>query len=232
MHLLLTEKPREVLAVIPARGGSKGVPRKNLALLGGRPLLAYSIEVALKSRLITRVIVSTEDHEIAAVAREYGAEVPFLRPMEQALDHSNLSEALDFLLHTLRGHGYFPDAMVTLMPTSPFRTARLVDALTDKLLEGHQAVSTVRAIRLQGSALFHVRKGAGGAARVHLTANGHGECLRSYGVFSGAWLTPAPRGTYVHYLNDPIATIDIDTLDDLRLAERVVSDNLFDFELS
>jgi N-acylneuraminate cytidylyltransferase/CMP-N,N'-diacetyllegionaminic acid synthase len=76
-----------VIAIIPARGGSKGIPRKNLVDIGGKPLVAYSIEHALKSKLVNRVIVSTEDMEIAAVSREYGAEVPVMRPKELAEDH-------------------------------------------------------------------------------------------------------------------------------------------------
>lgn len=232
MRQLLIGKSREILAVIPARGGSKGVPRKNLALLGGKPLLAHSIEVALKSRCITRLVVSTEDPEIAAIAREYGADVPFLRPIEQAQDHSDLSVALTCLLFQLRDQGYFPDALVTMMPTSPFRTPRLVDFMTGKLLEGHQAANTVRGINLKNSVLFHTDKSTGEAVRIHLTANGKNECFRPYGVFSGSWLNPAPKRTYVQYLDNPIMTIDIDTPDDLRLAEQVVSSKLFDFELS
>lgn len=232
MQRLLTAKPREILGIIPARGGSKGVPRKNLAPLGGKPLLAHSIEVALKSRCITRVVVSTEDPEIAAVAREYGAEVPFLRPMEQALDHSDLGEALNFLMHRLRDQGYFPDAMVTLMPTSPFRTPSFVDFMTGKLLEGYQAIKTVRKIRLKDSAFFHTDKDTGETVRVPLKACGLDDCFRPYGVFSGAWLNPAHRGTFIHYLDNPVMAIDIDTPEDLRLAELVIANNLFDFEFS
>ena len=78
----------EILALIPARGGSKGIPRKNLLPIMGQPLIAYSIAQALASRWITRVIVSTDDEEIAQVARAHGAEVPFMRPAEYAQDHS------------------------------------------------------------------------------------------------------------------------------------------------
>ena len=75
----------KILGVIPARGGSKGVPRKNIKLLGGKPLIAYTIKEALKSKL-TRVIVSTEDKEIADIAKTYGADIPFMRPAALALD--------------------------------------------------------------------------------------------------------------------------------------------------
>lgn len=79
-------KGKKVLAVIPARGGSKGVPRKNIKDLGGKPLIAWTIECAKKSKYLDRVIVSTEDNEIASVAQKWGAEVPFMRPMELAQD--------------------------------------------------------------------------------------------------------------------------------------------------
>ncbi|HNT37161.1 MAG TPA: acylneuraminate cytidylyltransferase family protein, partial [bacterium] len=76
-----------VIAIIPARGGSKGVPRKNVRLLGGRPLIAHSIEAALQANCVDRVVVSTDDEEIAQVALNAGAEIPFMRPPELALDH-------------------------------------------------------------------------------------------------------------------------------------------------
>ena len=78
----------EILALIPARGGSKGIPRKNIRDFAGYPLIAWSIAAGLQSELVTRVIVSTDDEEIAAVAREYGAETPFLRPEQLAEDHT------------------------------------------------------------------------------------------------------------------------------------------------
>ena len=83
----MVNKKIEVLAIIPARGGSKGIPRKNIREFAGYPLIAYSIQAALNSKLVTRVIVSTDDEEIALVAKQYGAEVPFLRPSEICTGH-------------------------------------------------------------------------------------------------------------------------------------------------
>src|SRR5262245_15308585 len=93
--------PLEVLALIPARGGSKGIPRKNLLPLAGKPLIAFSIEQARASRLITRTIVSTDDDEIAAEASRYGAEVPFMRPAEFARDSSTDHEVFRHALEWL-----------------------------------------------------------------------------------------------------------------------------------
>jgi N-acylneuraminate cytidylyltransferase len=118
----------EVLAVIPARGGSKSIPRKNILPFSGHPLLAYSIAAALQSDLVTRTIVSTDDQEIAAVAREYGAEVPFLRPAEHAQD---ATPDLPVFVHALEWfqetEGYLPEMVVQLRPTTPVRPPDFVD---------------------------------------------------------------------------------------------------------
>ena len=119
-----------------ARGGSKSFPRKNLAPLAGRPLIAWTIEAALRCRAVDRVVVSTDDDEIAAVARAQGAEVPFLRPPELAQDDT---PTMPVIVHALRWleteQGYLPDAVVLLQPTSPLRTA---DDITDAVALAHQ----------------------------------------------------------------------------------------------
>ena len=121
-------KAREVLGIIPARGGSKGVPRKNLHLLAGQPLLAYSVASGLASRLITRLIISTDDEEIAAVATSYGAEAPFLRPAAFAQDDTPDFPVLDHALEWLAERdGYRPELVVQLRPTTPFRPCGLID---------------------------------------------------------------------------------------------------------
>ena len=118
----------KVYAVVPARGGSKGVPKKNIKLLAGYPLIAYSIAAGFMSRLIERVIVSTDSPEIAQVSRKYGAEVPFLRPAELAQDNSR---DRDFVLHLLdwlqENEGGVPDYLVHLRPTTPLRDPAIID---------------------------------------------------------------------------------------------------------
>ncbi len=136
----------DVLAIIPARGGSKGIPRKNIRPFAGYPLIAYSIEAGLRAETVTRVIVSTDDEEIAAVAREYGAETPFLRPAEFARDDSTdlpvFVQALDWLKEN---EGYEPEIVVQLRPTSPFRPLDCVDKAVRKLIE-HPGVDSVRGV--------------------------------------------------------------------------------------
>lgn len=123
-----------VVGIIPARGGSRGVPRKNIRLLGGKPLVAYTIEASLKSK-IDRTIVSTEDKKIAAIAKKYGAEVPFLRPTELATDEaSSLSVLLHTLSHLEKEEHYHPDVVAFLQPTSPFRTYKHINAGLEMLL--------------------------------------------------------------------------------------------------
>lgn len=136
----------EVLAVIPARGGSKGIPRKNIRNFAGFPLIAYSITAGLQADCVTRVIVSTEDEEIAAIARELGAEVPFLRPIEMAQDDSPDLPLFQHLLTQLaEREGYYPDVVVQLRPTSPIRPRTCVDDAVRLLLE-HPEADSVRGV--------------------------------------------------------------------------------------
>jgi CMP-N,N'-diacetyllegionaminic acid synthase len=111
-----------ILAIIPARGGSKGLPNKNILPLNGHPLIAYSIAAGIKTPEITRVICSTDSEEIANIALKYGAEIPLLRPSVLAEDHSNDFETFFHMLNWLEDNeGYIPDYVVQLRPTSPIR---------------------------------------------------------------------------------------------------------------
>ena len=136
----------DVLAVIPARAGSKSVPHKNIREIGGKPMLAHSIDHALASRYINRVIVSTDSEEYAAIAKEYGAEVPFLRPAEYAtdtaLDYDVFYHALTWLEEQ---EGYKPDIVVQLRPTYPIRNVGDIDNMI-KLLIDHPAADSVRSM--------------------------------------------------------------------------------------
>jgi N-acylneuraminate cytidylyltransferase len=136
-----------VLALIPARGGSKGIPRKNVMPLLGKPMIAYSIRHALDSKRIDRVIVTTDDDEIAAVSLEWGAEVPFRRPAELAGDLSPDIDAFRHALEWLREHeGTLPEMVVHLRPPGPVRRVELVDAAVE-LLRAHPEADAVRSVR-------------------------------------------------------------------------------------
>jgi CMP-N,N'-diacetyllegionaminic acid synthase len=115
-----------ILAVIPARGGSKGIPHKNIAPLCGKPLIAYTIEAAKKASSLDRILVSTDDKLIAATCEGLSVEV-LKRPSELASDSATTLSVLQHVVATLRMEGYAPDAVMTLQPTSPLRTARHID---------------------------------------------------------------------------------------------------------
>ncbi len=135
-----------ILALIPARGGSKGIPRKNLLPLAGKPLIAYAIGHAKASSSINRCIVSTDDAEIAAAACEYGAEVPFMRPPEYAQDLSPDIDVFRHALSWLREHeNYVPDFVVHLRPTGPIRRAALIDSAISQLRD-HPEADSLRSV--------------------------------------------------------------------------------------
>jgi CMP-N,N'-diacetyllegionaminic acid synthase len=138
----------KILAFIPARGGSKRIPGKNLKLLCGKPLLYYAIRCAQKSKYINRIIVSTNDIKISAAAKKFGAEVPFLRPRGISGEKSTELQAFEHMLKWLKNNeGYTPDIIVKLFPTSPFRRAKSVDEAI-KLFLSHPEADSLRSVRL------------------------------------------------------------------------------------
>ena len=135
-----------ILALIPARGGSKGIPRKNIKDFAGYPLIAWSIAAGLQAKSVSRVIVSTDDAEIAAVARECGAETPFLRPAELAQDRTTDFPVFEHALKWLEDiEGYKPEIVVQLRPTSPIRPKDMVDQAVGILVQ-HPEADSVRGV--------------------------------------------------------------------------------------
>ena len=123
---------KKILGIIPARGGSKGIPRKNLYNFCEKPLIAYTIEAGLASKYIDKVVLSTEDDEIAEVARKFGAEV-VKRPEELAQDKTKTAPVLVQVVAEMKKQNYDPDIIVTLQPTSPLRGADVIDQVIEKL---------------------------------------------------------------------------------------------------
>jgi YrbI family 3-deoxy-D-manno-octulosonate 8-phosphate phosphatase len=135
-------KKAEVLAIVPARAGSKSIPKKNIRLFAGHPLLAYSVAAGLQAESVSRVIVSTDDESFADIARNYGAEVPFLRPAELAADEVIDLPVFEHALNWLREEeSYQPDVVVQLRPTSPIRPRYCVDRAVELLLDNPRADS-------------------------------------------------------------------------------------------
>ena len=133
----------KVLAIIPARGGSKGVPRKNIKELSGKPLIAWTIEEALKAKGLTRVVVSTDDPDIKETALEWGAEVPFLRPEELATDKAKAIPVLQHAASFIREKGDSFDAVMMLQPTSPMRLAKDIEASIEMMKKDPECSSVI-----------------------------------------------------------------------------------------
>jgi CMP-N,N'-diacetyllegionaminic acid synthase len=165
----------DVLALIPARGGSKGLPRKNVLALGGKPLIAHTIETALAAELVTRTIVSTDDDEIAEAARAFGAEVPFIRPAELAQDDST---DLDVFRHALEwlaaAEGYEPDLVAHLRPTNPLRVPGDVDAALRLMLD-HPEADALRSVSWPAQTPYKMWRAVDGYLVPLLEVDGVGE---------------------------------------------------------
>ncbi|GAB4315059.1 MAG: acylneuraminate cytidylyltransferase family protein [Promethearchaeota archaeon] len=145
------------LGLVPARGGSKRIPRKNVKLLAGKPLVAHTLDAARRSKLLDRTVVSTEDEAVAAVCRSLGAEVPFMRPAKLATDEAS---SVDVVVHALKfleeTEGYRPDYVVLLQPTSPLRTSDDVDAAIELVMADPAADSLVSVVEVPHN--FHPDK--------------------------------------------------------------------------
>jgi len=136
----------EVMALIPARGGSKTIPKKNIVEICGHPLIAFSIASGLASEVVNRVIVSTDDPKIAEIAKRYGAEVPFMRPVELAQDDTLDFPVFEHAVNWLeREENYCPDVVVQLRPTSPLRPKGLIDSSVRIFIE-HPGTDCVRGV--------------------------------------------------------------------------------------
>jgi YrbI family 3-deoxy-D-manno-octulosonate 8-phosphate phosphatase len=233
----------EVLAIIPARGGSKGIPRKNIRSFAGYPLIAWSIAAALQSESVTRVIVSTDDEEIAAVAHEHGTETPFLRPAEFAQDNST---DLPLFAHALTwlaaNQDYHPEVVVQLRPTSPIRPRTCVDDAVRILLE-HPEADSVRGVVPTGQnphKMWRLPSGEQGPMQNLLQVEGidepynaprqslpqiywqtgHIDAIRPKTILEGHSMS----GEVIYpLLIDPRYTVDLDTLSDWQKAEWLVS---------
>ena len=217
----------KILAIIPARGGSKGLPGKNIHSLCGKPLIAYSIEAAKRCSYVDRIVVSTESYNIAEVATNYGAEVPFLRPSDLSGDKADLGSVIGNTLWGLENEGYSPAAHIVLLPTSPFRTKGLLDYLCCLLVKGHKNVHSVREIKPK---IFCKRDASGtlNPFKMNEFYDSSKMFFRNYGLFGGSNRYGTLQN-YAHIINNSIMLIDIDTPDDLQLAEAVLQAEAFDF---
>jgi N-acylneuraminate cytidylyltransferase len=218
------------LAVIPARGGSKRIPRKNIRLFAGRPILAWPVKAALDSELFDTVMVSTEDDEIARVAREAGAETPFLRSRETADDHSSLLDVLAEVVATYRARGEMFDTICCILPTATLVTA-------DRLGTGHAMFETgafdsvfpvtrfpapiQRALRRDADGMISMFQPEHYRSRSQDLEPAYHDAGQFYWMSDHACLerTPTFEGRAGSFVIDETEVQDIDTEVDWRLAE-------------
>ena len=231
----------EVLALIPARGGSKGIPRKNIRPFAGYPLIAYSIAAALQADTVTRVIVSTDDQEIAEVAHRFGADTPFLRPEELATDRSTDLPVFQHALTWLDKHEhYHPDVILHLHATSPVRPPGILDQAV-RLLREHAQVECVRSVVSPGQnpyKMWQIDPGSGhmlpllnvqGIAEPYNTPRqwlpaaylqtGHVNAIRPATILAGSM----SGKTILPIIMDGAYEVDLDTLADWERGEWLVT---------
>jgi N-acylneuraminate cytidylyltransferase len=236
----------EVLALIPARGGSKSIPRKNIRPFAGHPLIAYSIAAGLQAERVTRVVVSTDDEEIAAIARQYGAETPFLRPAEFSQDHT---ADLPVFQHALRWlavqQNYYPEIVVQLRPTSPLRRVAHINHAVTNLAE-HPEADAIRTVCIPFQNPFKMwRIEPDGFMRPLIESIAPGQAIREpynmprqvlpevywqTGYVDAAWTATLMEkqsmtgDRILPLVIDPEDWIDIDSPNDWRRAERLLQD--------
>jgi len=223
------------VVIVPARGGSRGLPRKNLRPLAGFPLLSWTVAAARAAATVTSVLVSTDDEEIADVARQFGAEVPFLRPAELARDDTPDLPVFEHALRWLeRERGLTPELVVQLRPTSPFRPVGMVDEAV-ALLRAHPGANSLRAVTAPGQTpykmwrieerrlaplLGSLEEELFNAPRQKLPPvfwqTGHIDVVRPATILEQRSMTGR---RIVPYVVDPRYAVDIDTLEQLELAE-------------
>jgi CMP-N,N'-diacetyllegionaminic acid synthase len=218
-----------MIALIPARGGSRRVPRKNLRRVGGKPLIAWTIEAARDARAVDRVIVTTDDPEIADVARDHGAEIPFLRPPILATDTATSADVVTHALRALHMAELADSSFALLQPTSPLRTASDIDAAADMLAAGDAVVSvtpmahSVRWLRtIDSDGFLHPWLAADVRDLTLYQLNGAIYMMRTDRFLRDGELIPSMARAYVMPQE---RSVDIDTEFDLNLCDLILNEH-------
>lgn len=229
----------ETLALIPARGGSKSIPHKNIRLFAGRPLIAYSIAAGLAARSVVRVIVSTDDETIRQIALDYGAEAPFTRPQEYSQDDTRDLPVFQHALHWLaEQEDYHPEIVVQLRPTSPLRRVSHIDQAVARLRE-HPQADSVRTVcvpfqnpykmwRIDSEGIMHPLIETEYPEAYNMPRQALPEVYWQTGYVDAAWSrtflekNSMTGERILPLVIDAADWIDIDSADDWRRAERLV----------
>jgi CMP-N,N'-diacetyllegionaminic acid synthase len=229
-----------ILAIIPARGGSKGVPGKNIKLLNGKPLLAYTSEIALQSKQLTQVIVSTEDEPIREAAKNLGIQVPFLRPMALAQDDTPTIDVIIQALQWYEKQHVFFDAVCLLQVTSPFRTLEFLDKAIEKFVEsGCDSLVSVQSVPYEYNPHWTFEVNAEGNLKI---ATGEADIIprrqelpNAYHRDGSVYITKTEVLLKEHSLygkstafieSDPDFYVNIDTMKDWGKAEEMIQNKL------
>ena len=232
----------KVLGIITARGGSKGIPGKNLKLLAGKPLLAYTVETARRSGALDRLILSTEDEAIATLGRDLGCDVPFMRPIDLAHDDTPHLPVIQHATRWMQERiNYTPDAVMILQPTSPLRTAEDIAASIDLLARsGADSVLSVSEIPVHAHPMRALRLDQAGHAVLFVTGEPVRKRINRRQDLPPAWVMngaiyacrtkvlfdaePSLYGNRVVAYRMPAArSISIDDLEDWAAAERALA---------
>lgn len=225
---------KRILAIIPARGGSKGIPHKNIIDLCGKPLISYTIKAGKDSKYIDYVMVSTDDSEIARISKDYGAEVPFMRPVELAADTSKTIDAIIHAVNQLKKMEHEFDTLVLLQPTEPLRNASDVDGAIEKYFEcGCKPLVSISEV---DDHPILIRSIDGDALKPLLDISS--TCRRQdmpkyYRVNGCIYINPIPElnaetsfnDNKVPYIMDRSHSVDIDELIDLEVAKYYIEHN-------
>jgi len=219
-----------VLGIIPARGGSKGLPKKNIKILGEKPLIAWSIEAGLKSKLINKVIVTSDNNEIIDISRKYGAEIPFIRPSDLASDTATTRDVLVHAINDFSFKGENYDYIVLLQPTSPFRKVSDIDAAILKAIEN--PVDMVVAVKETNSNPYYVLFEDDENGYLRKSKDGdfsrRQDCPKVYEYTGSIYVIKVSSlleneslafNRVEKYLTEDIHSIDIDNLLDFQYAE-------------
>ena len=232
---------KTVLAIITARGGSKGIPGKNIKLLCGKPLIAWTIEAAIKSKYIDRTIVSTDSDEIMKVSREWGAEVPFKRPVELATDEASSESVILHALNWIQDNdNKYYDYFILLQPTSPLRNEQHIDGAIEKIIEDQKAESLVSISEVSISPYLMKVVNRNGYLDDFIKQDNRvsrrQDLPRIYQINGAIYISKMEdylekksfyMGNNAYYLMDVVSSLDIDTYLDFQIAQVLISQQNF-----
>lgn len=224
-------KNKKILAIIPARGGSKGIPNKNIKLVNGKPLISYTILAAKNCKYIDDVIVSTDSRDIASIAKKYGAKIPFLRPKKLATDKSKTIDCIVYTINKLKKSNKIYDILVLLQPTSPLRTCDDISKALDLFVKYGKNVTSIHEININPLLYRSIDDSNKLKKLLNASSTMRRQDLPKYYKVNGAIyinnikaLTnkTSLNDNEIGYIMNPSDSVDIDNIDDLNKASKLL----------